>query len=532
MIAAETRAVLWAQWRSVMNFGFRRGGLSNVFTAVFMLLWYGIWGFSAWALSIAAADPDTLRLTLLPQLPSGLLMVILYWQVVPVLMASSGLSLDLARLLVYPIPHAQLFRMEMFLRMTTAVEMLLITAGMFIGLMRNPTVPKWAPLFLSVFVLFNVLLSAGLRDLMARLLARRGIREVMVFVLVLVTVLPQAVLMSQPRGSVLSGFRMAKMDWLPWSATARLITGHFDVLAVVSLAVTSLLAAWFARAQFERSLRFDAAAAGSTTPAQRGSRFEAFYRLPDRLLPDPLGILIGKELRFLSRAPRFRLLFLMGCSFGLLIWLPLLMRTGAPAPMRSNYLTIVSTYALMLLGEALFWNQFGMDRAAAQTYFVAPVRFTTVLFAKNLVAVVFIALELTAVAVACLLLRLPLTVREAAEAFGVTSVLTVMLLGAGNMMSVRYPRPVDPGKSWRASAGRSQAWLLLLYPVLAVPIVLAYAARYAFDTDLAFWAVIGVDLALAGIFYWVALESAAETAVNRREEIVQSLSNAQTPVAG
>ncbi|MDZ4801121.1 MAG: hypothetical protein SGI92_23430 [Bryobacteraceae bacterium] len=532
MISGQTRAILWVQWRSLMNFGFRRGGVSNIFTGIFMLLWYGIWGFFAWALSVAAADPQALRITLAPELASGLLLMILYWQIVPVLMASSGLSLDLSRLLIYPIPHAQLFRMELLLRMSTAVEMLLISAGLFVGLMRNPTVPKWAPLFLFGFVLFNVLLSAGIRDLLVRLMARRGIREVMVFLLVLITVLPQALMMTQPRGSMLTAFRIGKASWLPWMATARLITGHFEVVALASLAVTTMLAAWFARAQFERSLRFDVAAAGTSTAAQRGSKLEVFYRLPDRFLPDPLGALVSKELRFLSRAPRFRLLLLMGCSFGLIIWLPLLMRTGAPGAMRSNYLTIVSTYSLMLLGEVLFWNQLGMDRAAAQTYFVTPVRFATVLFAKNIVAVFFIVLELSFVAVACLLLRLPLTAREASEAFGVTAVLTVMLLGAGNMMSARYPRPVDPAKSWRNSAGRSQAWLLALYPVLSVPVLLAYGARYAFASDLAFWCVIGVDLLLAAVFYWVALESAAETAVDRREEIVQLLSNAQTPVAG
>ena len=32
---------------------------------------------------------------------------------------------------------------------------------------------------------------------------------------------------------------------------------------------------------------------------------------------------LEKELRFLSRAPRFRLVFMMGFSFGLLIWAPM-----------------------------------------------------------------------------------------------------------------------------------------------------------------------------------------------------------------
>jgi ABC-2 type transport system permease protein len=339
-------------------------------------------------------------------------------------------------------------------------------------------------------------------------------------------------MVSKSSGRVLAMMERVSAVFWPWSGTAKLITGRFDLVAVGSLAVAIALAAWFARSQFERSLRFDSAAARSTAAAERASRFEWFYRVPEQFLRDPLGVLVSKELRFLSRAPRFRLLFLMGCSFGLLIWLPLLLRPGAPVGIRSNYLTIVTAYALMLLGEALFWNQFGMDRSAAQTYFVAPVRMATVLLAKNIAAVFFIALELSFVIAACLLLRFPVSGREAGEAAGVTAVLTVLLLAVGNLMSVRYTRPVDPAKSWRNSSGRSQAWLLILYPVLSAPVLLAYGARYAFDTDLAFWAVIAADLLMAGAFYWVALESAAETALERREEIVQLLSNAQTPVAG
>ena len=41
------------------------------------------------------------------------------------------------------------------------------------------------------------------------------------------------------------------------------------------------------------------------------------------MLADRFGVLVEKDIRFLSRAPRFRLVFLMGFTFGLLIWLPL-----------------------------------------------------------------------------------------------------------------------------------------------------------------------------------------------------------------
>ena len=69
------------------------------------------------------------------------------------------------------------------------------------------------------------------------------------------------------------------------------------------------------------------------------------------LLGDPLGALIEKEVRFLSRSPRFRLVFLMGFTFGLLIWLPVALgRQGVSQSFLSgNYLTVVSVYSLLLL---------------------------------------------------------------------------------------------------------------------------------------------------------------------------------------
>jgi ABC-2 type transport system permease protein len=249
------------------------------------------------------------------------------------------------------------------------------------------------------------------------------------------------------------------------------------------------------------------------------------------LFRDPLAALVEKEVRFLSRAPRFRLLFIMGFSFGLLIWLPMTLRTGPESAMRGNYLTIVSAYALLLLGEVCFWNSFGMDRTAAQTYFVMPVRISTVLVAKNIAAAFFITLDVMLVALFCLVLGMPITLQHVGEAFAVTTVLAVMLLGIGNMLSTRYPKPINPAQSWRAgSMGKVQAFLLFVYPVASIPVFLAYGARYAFDSELAFYGVILVDLLIAAVVYHIAMESASASAMESREMIIDALSKNEGPV--
>jgi ABC-2 type transport system permease protein len=528
------RAIFWAQTRALMNYSFRRSGvLPHVLTAVFLLVWYGMWVFLASVTYRIASSPEGLN-TLRRALPLGLLVVFGYWQVVPLLMASSGLSLDLRRLLVYPIAHGWLFTLEVALRVSTAVEMLLITAGLALGLIVNPLLPWWAALPLIPFTAANLLLSAGLRDLFTRWMARKHFREALIFALVLLTGLPQVLLLTGAEEKI-AGMRTDGFGaWWPWSLTAALVLGAASLASWTALTGWTAAAWWFGRRQFERALRFDAAEAGASKrpPADRRTLADRLLALPTRLLRDPLAALLEKELRFLSRAPRFRLLFLMGFSFGLLVWLPLAFRGDEDSVMRTNYLTFVSAYALMLLGEVCFWNSFGLDRSAAQTYFVMPVRLSTVIVAKNLAATTFIALELGAVALFCALLRLPVTAESVAEAFASTAVLALFMLAAGNLLSVRHPRPVDPAQSWRSgSMTRVQAYLLLLYPLASAPVLLAHMARYAFDSDLAFYGVLALDVLIGAVVYGVALDSAVAVAENRRERMLEALSGGEGPVS-
>ena len=69
----------------------------------------------------------------------------------PLLMAATGASLELRKLQVYPIPDAQLFAIEVMLRVTAAVEMLFITTGLAGGILWNPAIPKWTALALAPF---------------------------------------------------------------------------------------------------------------------------------------------------------------------------------------------------------------------------------------------------------------------------------------------------------------------------------------------------------------------------------------------
>jgi ABC-2 type transport system permease protein len=529
-------AILWVQVRSTLNV-YRKASVA--WTTIAGSLWYGLWLFGAYAAGSAMAEGENLTL-ISNALPGGLFLAFLYWQVMPLMMAATGASLDLRKLLAYPIPISQFFFIEVLLRATAAAEMVMITIAVGIGVLLNPGLPFWGALGAVVFIAFNLALAVGIRDVVGRLLAHKHVREIAFFFLILLVALPQIALRNlgpgDPRGRFSRFSASTTWQGWPWTAAAQFMQGHNTLRSAAVLLAWSVGAYLFARWQFGRTLKFDAQAAeaGGSKPRTRSNLMEYFYRLPNLVFRDPLGALIEKEIRFLTRSPRFRLVFLMGFTFGLMIWLPLAFggSGGAQSVLGGNYLTAVSVYSILLLSEVSFWNSFGFDRIAAQVYFLAPVRFSQVLIAKNITAMFFISVEIAVVSTICALLRMPVSVQALVEAYSVGLVVSVLLLSAGNILSVRQARGVDPSKSFRSgAAGRVQAVLLLIYPVAFTPVALAYLARYAFDSQLAFFAVLAFDLTIGLVFYKIALESAVSTAEQTREEMISRLSQGAGPIA-
>ena len=107
-------------------------------------------------------------------------------------------------------------------------------------------------------------------------------------------------------------------------------------------------------------------------------------------------------------------------------------------------------------------------------------------------------LEVTLIDAICTLSRVPMPAATIFETYAVTLTLALYFLAAGNISSVRFPRPLNPEHSWgHAAPGRLQLYLLLLFPVFLLPLALAYLAGYAFESRTAFYAVLAFD-AFAG----------------------------------
>ena len=490
------------------------------------LLWYG--GFAALALvgeRYLAEAPETGPMQAV--LALGLFMVFVYWQAAPVLMAAAGASLDLKKLLVYPIPRGSLFGLEALLRVSMSGETLILLVGAAVGLERNPGVPGYKPLWLVPFALMNLFLSVGVRDFIGGLFKRKGARELAALSLVLLAVVPQwLVYKGVPGWWSPVAAALSRGPW-PWTAVAALLAGPPAWANAAELCGWLAAAYAFGRWQFERGLTLDPGVAmtSSRRPGRRGW-VEWMATAAAGPFRGPVAAMVEKEVLTMGRSPRFRLLAAMGFLLGLVIWVPLAF-SGDPsmAFMLTHYLTIVSVYSVVLLADALFWNVFGFDGPAAQFYFVTPATVRMALAAKNAAAIFFLLLEITAVVTACALFRLPVTPVRLGEAYGTALTLSLYLLAAGNLTSVWQPRRIETGSVFRKSAaGMAQAVVLMILPLACAPLALAFLARYAFDSQAAFYAVLAVDAAVGWALYRIASDSAAARAVLHKENIVGRLS--------
>lgn len=525
---AQSRAILAVQWQMLLNFYRRHGQVGFIFSMIVSLIWYS--GFIALALFLAEylAQSDLKEISQ-PRMATGFFFAFLYWQGMPLAMASMGGMLDIRKLKAFPVASGDLFRLELLLRTLLFAEMPIVMLGCMIGLLRNPSLPKWCALVPLLFAIFNISLGAGIKDLVLRLMGRKGIREFFVLAVVLIVALPSLLARRGMPKELEHLVDFIPLNFLPWVAAgqAALATRGGAPWAVLLVFVIS---AWFfGRWQFDRSLNFDSDAARSGENRETRSKFEFFFTWPNRIFPDPLAALIEKEIRFLSRVSRFRTVFLMGFSFGLIIWLPMVTR-GSTGWMSQNFLVAVSGYSLLLLSGVCFYNCFGFDRSAAQSYFVLPVQHSVVLLAKNITTIFFVIAEITLVVLACILFQMPVTAPKVLEAICVCIVMTLFLLGLGNITSTQSPRSMNPNDSWKNGSAKAGWAALFVYPLIMLPVGLAYLARWAFRSDAAFFIAIGCGVFLAASFYWVSLSTAAETMEKKREEMLTLLSQTDAPV--
>ena len=134
----------------------------------------------------AAVVPSLVgRVNVEKALPGLLFMMMAYWQLAPVITMSLGVSLQMRKVTIYPITMPTLFAVEALLRLGTGLEMV---SDVVRPVRRSGGGGRAASAELALafvlFVAFNVLLSAGVRNAIERIFQRRRLREVVVLLVV------------------------------------------------------------------------------------------------------------------------------------------------------------------------------------------------------------------------------------------------------------------------------------------------------------------------------------------------------------
>lgn len=524
-------AVAWAQFRISRNH-LPRTNIGTVLSWLLLSVWYGL--YVSFAILLAFKIPSVAIPQLTHWLPSGLFGVFLFWQVLPLLTLSSGWSLQLNKLQIYPVSSGALFALETLLRITSAPEMMVILLGAAVGLARHSGIPSGAPLALALFIPFNLFLQLAIRDLVLHSFERNRFRELFAIFIISVGVVPQLLFRSGLATKLKPYFFAAAGNHAaPWSEVASLSLGRFSRLDLALICGWIVLSFAVARSMFSRSLVADDSFQTVHTTKLSGGRIE-ISSWPARIFSDPLAALIQKELQSLVRMPKFRVLFGISCILGIAVFVPMALNSGDPASdfMRNNLIPVVNVYGLLLLSDTLLLNAFGLDRGAAQAYFVTPVALQVVVRAKNLTAIIFVILQSTVILVVAFVARAPISRMSVTSGLLASAVVTVFLLAAGNFTSLAMPRPIDPRQTFKKQAGaKMQIWLLACSLGLFILLGFAFLARYAFANDWVFVLVLLFEFSVGLIVYHLGLQSAVERGLRNRETVVELLSKSSSPVS-
>ncbi len=531
-------AIAWAQFRTMRNH-LPRTNAGTILMWCVSLVWYGM--FAGFGVFLAISLPELSVAQLGEWVPVGLLAVFLFWQLVPLFTLSSGWSLQLNKLQIYPVGSSALFGIEVLLRFTTAPEMILVLVGAFIGLLRHPAIPGFAPLFLLLFIPVNLFLSLAVREFILHAFERNRFREIFAILIISIAVLPQ-LLARTALGRMLAPyfFAVARGTATPWRESSALSLGQFSILDLVLILFWTAVCYSLARWQFEKGLRQEGgfrAGPSILTSRPEGAKLGLLQKLgdlPNRLFRDPMAALLQKEFHSLLRMPRFRVTFGMACVFSVVIFIPIAFGAGSSSRhgfLHENFLPMVTLYGLLMLSDVLLLNVFGLDRHAAQMYFVAPLPFETVLKAKNLTAIVFIAAQSAAVLLFAAIFRAAVTPLNIANSIAAAAVVGIFFLTVGNLTSISMARPIDPTQTFRKQAGgRMQLWFALCSVGMFLLVGSAFLARWALQNNWALLGVLSIEFVIGLIVYRIATQSATERGLREREKLLAALSKGPSPV--
>ncbi|HTV05048.1 MAG TPA: hypothetical protein VME86_06730 [Acidobacteriaceae bacterium] len=537
-LRAQFGAVAWLRWRILLNFlRTRRGGLEIVslvlFRSLFALIGLGMGtglGFAAWGI----ASHGSFRL-----LAALLWPVFIVWQVIPIMLASFQENTDLSFFLRFPLNFSSYAGLYLLFGV---FDLSSITGGVaLLGILIGVTVAQ-PHLFLAVFfaltlfAVFNLLLTRMIFAWIERWLAQRKTREILGLVF-LTFVLGLQLLNPVLYGGSGHGHRMGGVElmykfnlairvqnFLPPGITANVLnfvhTGH-PVLAAANalfLALYAVVAAELLIVRLRAEYRGESLGQAPSPAAKSVAR----RRTLDG--SGPIAAVIEKELRYLLRSG-VMLYQLLAPLFIVFVFSSHAANVFGIGPFFSREFALPLGNAYGFLGLTRFlYNNLGAEDAGIQLYFLSPTPFRKVLLGKNIVHIGVFCLEAALIS-SMVVIRsgLPspqivlLTVCWLAFALPVQ-------LAAGDYISITMPYRINMARMSRGSGSAGNDLLSLLIEVLIVAVgAVVYIALRIFGHP-ALAAPVFLILAAGSVLLWLrVLANSGKILRSRQENLIKTL---------
>jgi ABC-2 type transport system permease protein len=483
--------------------------------------------------------------------------VFLFWQMIPIMMASFQEQFDLSILLRFPVGFGSYYFLFIVFGLVDSSTILggLCCIGVGVGItIARPALFGWTVLALAVFAAFNILLTRAIFAWIDRWLAQRKTREILGAVFMVAILSLQLLNPALHRGNRLSrnatpeqvmgqarNYQRSKAEFKarygPWLETADAVQSWLPPglasAAITEAAEQQPAAALGSLGVFGLyALLAGAALAGRLRAEYRGenlgaapSRKQAAQQRSGGWFLDgsgPIAAVMEKELRVLFRS--LPLLYAVGAPLVLaVIFSAAFFRRGSGGTVFPLAVPAAVAYALMGFTQ-FFYNNLGAEGAGIQVYFLSPTPIRTVLLAKNLfLSAFFLLTAMLAGLLACLRLGVPDLAMIAATAAWLLFALPANL-AAGNVFSLAMPYRINLGRIAHRRGSQANALLSLLVQLGVIGVGAAVFGIGWFMGELWTAAAIFLVLALGAVFFWMRILRNADVIANaHRDTLIATL---------
>jgi ABC-2 type transport system permease protein len=543
---AQLAAVARVRWQLFVNSLRTIRGRLELVSHIFISLGFAIGGIGgliasgggAWYV-ISHGKAEWLAAILWP--------IFLFWQLFPVVATAFTENFDSSNLLRFPLGYPAFFLIRVVygsLEPATAMGSLWLL-GIAVGIgIAAPALFLWSAIVLLVFAALNILVARMIFSWVERWLAQRRTREILgvVFLLFMISFQLIEPMMSRygnhshPEALQFARRILPLQRVLPPGLAAAAIAGvdHGDFK--IGLASLGMLCGYcFAffwlltirlRAQFHGENLSEAAVPLISSQGRKIERLG--WNLPG--ISGSIASIFEKEISYLSRSGPmiFTLIMPVFILFIFRLTPSTSGKTSGSLLGRSSDMAfpVGAAYALLILTN-LVYNSLGADGGGIQLFFTAPVRFRSVIVAKNMVHSGILAFEMILVWIGvCLMFQPPAAAIALATVAGILFALPVNL-AVGNLLSISSPKKVDYG-----TFGRQRASNTTVFASFGVQIVVVGLAALTLIASRAYgriWLATVIFLALAAIAWFVfslVLNHVDQMALGHREEMIAELTRA------